>query len=56
MQAGTAGAPGDGAASLTAAGDSAGILLQKTAFRELLAFQQRWGRADSCHHSTDSES
>jgi len=39
---------------LPAAGDSAGILLQKIIFRELLASQQRWGLADSCHHRTDT--
>lgn len=52
---GTAGALGDRAASLPAAGDSTGILLQKIIFRELLAFQQHWRLADSCHHSTDDE-
>lgn len=52
---GTVGALGDRAVSLPAAGDSTGILLQKIIFRELLAFQQCWRLADSCHHSTDDE-
>lgn len=52
---GTAGALGDRAACLPAAGDSAGILLQQRIFRELSDFQQRWGLAASCQHSTDDE-
>lgn len=50
---GTAGALRDRAVPLPAAGDCTGILPQKIIFRELLAFQQHWGLADSCHHSTD---
>lgn len=51
---GTAGALRDRAVPLPAAGDCTGILSQKIIFRELLAFQQHWGLADSCHHSTDN--
>lgn len=50
------GALRDRAISLPAAGiPSTGILPQKIIFRKLLAFQQHWELADSCHHRTDDK-
>lgn len=52
----TVGALRDRAISLPAAGiPSTGILPQKIIFRKLLAFQQHWELADSCHHRTDDK-
>lgn len=52
---GTVGALRDRAVPLPAAVDSTRILPEKIIFRELLVFQQHWGLADNCHHSTDDK-